>query len=122
MKRSIAVFMVLILVVSTFTACGASVDTSDPNQGLWKATTGEMMGVSMDVTEFFGEGFTIELMSKGKCNLVADGKKAGGTWTLADDGAFTVKGGGIDCKGYLEDGSLVLENVMDMGLDLYFVK
>ena len=121
MKKNIALILVLVLVVSMFTACGGSVDTSDPNQGVWKATTGEMLGVSMDVTEFFGEGFTIELKSKGKCTLVVDGKKANGTWTL-ESGAFTVKGGGIDCKGRLENGSLVLEDVMDMGLDLYFEK
>lgn len=75
----------------------------------------------MDVTDFFEEGFTIELKSGGKCALHVDGKKANGKWTL-EDGAFTVNGGGIDERGRLENGSLVLDDVLGMGLTLTFEK
>ncbi len=121
MKKSI-IALVACLVLIVLTACGGGkVDPSDPNQGLWRAATGEMMGISMEVEEFFGEGFTIELRSSGKCALNVDGEKANGTWTL-ENGAFNVKGGGLDCSGRLENGELTLENVMDMGLTLIFAK
>ena len=121
MKKTISVFLAVLLLFG-LTACGGSkVDTSDPNQGVWRATTGEMFGISSNVEEFFGKGFTIELNAKGKCALNVDGSKANGTWTL-DNGAFTVKGGGLDCKGRLENGKLTLEDVLGMGLTLVFEK
>ncbi len=121
MKKLTALLIVCFLLFS-LTACGGgTVDPNDPNQGLWTATKGEMMGLSMEVSEFFGEGFTIELQSDGKCALNVDGEKANGTWTLSG-GAFTVKGGGLDCAGRLENGQLTLENVLDMGLNLVFEK
>ena len=120
-KRLVAVFLVLILSVATLAGCAAKVDPSDPNQGLWKATSAEMLGVSMEASEMFGKGFTIELRDKGKCSLNVDGKKANGTWTL-DGSAFTVKGGGLDCEGTLSGGKIVLNDVMGMGMALTFEK
>ena len=120
-KRLIAVFLVLILSAATLAGCGAKIDPNDPNQGLWKATTAEMFGISMEVTDMFGKGFTIELKDKGKCALNVDGKKANGTWTL-DGSAFTVKGGGVNCQGTLANGKIVLDDVMGMGMALTFEK
>ena len=120
MKKLICLTMVFLL-LSSLAACGGKVDADDPNQGVWTAKTGAMMGISMDVEEMFGDGFTIELKANGKCALNVDGKKANGTWTLAD-GAITVKGGGLDCKGRLEDGRFSLEDVLGMGLTLVFEK
>ena len=122
MKKMLVLCLAIILCVSTFTACGGSaIDPNDPNQGLWVATTGEMLGISMEVSDYFGAGFTIELRNKGKCEITVDGSKVNGTWTL-DNGAFTVKGGGIDSAGRLENGTLTLEDVMGMGITLIFVK
>ena len=120
--KNVSVVLLAVVLVFSLCACGgAKIDPDDPNQGLWKAMTGEMFGMSTDVEDIFGEGFTIELQSNGKCTLNVDGKKANGTWTL-NNGAFTVKGGGIDCKGRLENGKLTLEDVLDMGLNLVFEK
>ena len=106
------------------TACknnSAGSASDDPNLGLWIATTGEMLGISIDVTDMFGKGFTIELKANGKCTLNVDGKKANGKWTLTD-GAFTAKGGGVECIGRLENSVLTLDDVMGMGLTLIFYK
>ena len=120
-KKLFAVLLVIAVTLSLVACGGGKVDPNDPNQGLWVAVNGEMMGFEMGVEEVFGEGFTIELQEKGKCTLMVDGKKANGTWTL-DNGAFTVKGGGLDSKGRLENGVLQLEDVMGMGLNLLFFK
>lgn len=125
MKRKIPpvlLALVMILGVLTFVACAAKdAKNDDPNLGVWNATTGEMFGISMDVADFFGKGFSIELKSGGKCALNVDGKKANGKWTL-ENGEFAVKGGGLDESGRLENGTLVLNNVLDMGLKLTFEK
>ena len=113
--------MVVLLVLGVAACGGNSGDSDDPNLGVWRAVTGEMFGMSMEVEEFFEKGFTVELKAKGKCALNVDGSKANGTWTL-DNGAFTLKGGGLDCKGRLENGKLTLEDVMGMGLTLVFEK
>ena len=121
MKKTISLLLAVLLLVSLGACGGAKIDPNDPNQGLWTATTGEMFGVTINVKDFFGEGFTIELQSKGKCVLTVDGSTAKGTWTL-NNGAFTVEGGGIDCAGRLENGKLTLDDVMGMGIALVFEK
>lgn len=76
--------------------------------GLYKAETAEYDGITVNVDNFFEKGFTIELKSRGKCKLFADGKTASGKWTL-DGTAFHVNGGGIDCDGTLENGVIRLD-------------
>ena len=109
----------MILSMLMLTACNDKGVSDDPNLGVWKATTGEMLGISIEVADMFGKGFTIELKAGGKCSLNVDGEKANGKWTL-DGVEITVKGGGIDCEGRLENGKLTLEDVMGMGLTLIF--
>ena len=121
MKKFITFVIVFMLVISMVACGGAKVDPNDPNQGMWRATTGEMFGLEANIEDFFEQGFTIELKAKGKCTLTVDGKKANGTWAL-NNGAFTVKGGGINCQGRLENGKLTLEDVLGSGLKLIFEK
>ena len=122
MKKKITVFiLIMVLGVATLAGCGGKVNPDDPNQGLWKATTGEMLGISVNIEDLFAKGFTIELQDKGKCTILADGKKSNGTWTL-EGSAFTVKGGGMDCAGTLANGSITLEDVLGMGINLTFEK
>ena len=94
------------LLVLTFLGCSGGKD-DDPNLGLYTAKTAEYRGVTVDVSEFFEQGFAIELKSGGKCKLTADGTSANGRWTL-DGTAFHVNGGGIDCDGTLENGVIRL--------------
>ena len=94
---------------------------SDPNAGVYQAVHADMWGVQTDVSGIWEKGFSIELMDKGKCKLSVDGKTSNGKWTL-DGERFTVSGGGFDSSGTLKDGVLTLENVMDMGLTLTFLR
>ena len=121
MKKIFSLLLAAALLAGLAGCGGKNEANDDPNLGVWTAKTGEMLGITIDVTDMFDGGFTIELKSGGKCALTVSGKKANGNWTL-DNGAFSVKGGGIDCKGRLENGKLTLEDVMDMGITLHFEK
>ena len=119
MRKVILMLLVLMLSISALTGCGG--DSDDPDLGLWKAVTGEMLGISMEVEDFFTQGFTIELKARGRCTLSVDGESANGRWTL-ENGVFTVSGGGLDGKGRLENDKLTLEDVLGTGLTLIFYK
>jgi len=118
MKILIAMALTVLLLISLI---AFNYEDDDPNHGVWKATKGEMLGVSMDVEDFFGEGFTIELKANGKCSLIVDGKKANGSWTL-DNGILEIKGGGIDSNGSLENGKLTMKYVLGTSLTLVLEK
>jgi len=118
----IAVILIVVLLVSLLggkSKPGAA--SSDPNVGIWTVVTAEMWGMETDISEIFENGFTIELLDKGKCKLNIDGTKGSGKWTL-EDGVFTIKGGGLDMSGTLKNGVLVLEDVMGIGLNLKLQK
>ena len=95
--------------------------SSDPNVGVWNVVTAEMWGIETDISDVFENGFTIELLDKGKCKLNIDGTKGNGKWTL-EDGVITIKGGGLDVSGTLKNGVLTLEDVMGIGLNLKLQK
>ena len=118
MKRTAAILLALVMALSLI-ACTGSSDpkSSDPNLGLYEATTMEYMGFSVGVSDLFEQGFSIELKANGKCVLNADGKTANGKWTL-DGRDFTVKGGGLDCTGTLENGVILLQYDDDVTITL----
>ena len=116
------VVILAIVLIAVFAGKGGNAPAStDPNLGVYNATTAEMWGVEMEVSDFWEKGFSIELKDKGKCAMEVDGAKSNGKWTL-EDGAFHVKGGGVDCDGTLANGVMTLENVLGMGITLTFEK
>ena len=100
---------------------GGGAAAADPNLGVYTASTAEMLGVEMDITDLFEEGVSIELKENGKCAMNVNGTKGSGKWTL-EDGVFHIKGGGLDCDGTLESGVMTLENMLGMGVQMTFVK
>ena len=119
MKKWI-VLLVTLCLMTVFVGCGGSA-SDDPNLGTYIGTTAKANGIEISIASFFGEGFNIELRANGKCKITVDTESAVGKWTL-DGEAFTVKGGGIECEGTLSDGVIILENVLDAGVDLTLVK
>jgi len=115
----IALAVILVLVLCLTTCGGKEPTVADPNLGLYNAVTAKAFGLEMSVTDLWENGFSVELLDKGKCKLNVDGTKANGKWTL-DGTAFTVKGGGFSGEGTLFEGVLILENVLDQGIDLTF--
>ena len=117
-----AVLVFLLLIVLLIRGCtGAVKDAFDPNLGVYNATTAEMYGIEMDVTDVWEGGVSIELKAKDKCVFNIDGEKYNIKWTL-DGTDINVKGKGLDCDGTLNQGTLVLEDVLGMGVNLTFQK
>lgn len=117
-----AVLVFLLLIVLLIRGCtGAVKDAFDPNLGVYNATTAEMYGIEMDVTDVWEGGVSIELKAKDKCVFNIDGEKYNIKWTL-DGTDINVKGKGLNCDGTLNQGTLVLEDVLGMGVNLTFQK
>ncbi len=117
-----AVLVFLLLIVLLIRGCtGAVKNAFDPNLGVYNATTAEMFGIEMDVADVWEGGVSIELKAKDKCVFTIDGEQYNIKWTL-DGSDIRIKGKGLDCEGTLNRGVLVLQDVMDMGVNLTFQK
>ena len=107
MKKILSLMLAALLLLS-FAGCSSGDDENDPNLGVYTAKTAEYRGLTVEVNQFFEQGFSIELKSGGKCKLTADGESASGKWTL-EGTKVHVNGGGIDCDGTLENGVIRLD-------------
>ncbi len=123
------VFIVLAALVVIAALCylfmgklGGAPAADSADLGLYTAQKAELMGMSVDVGTMWENGFSIELMKNGKCRVNVDGDKGNAKWSKEENGAFHLKGSGLDCSGTLRDGVLVLDNVMDSGVILTFTK
>ena len=93
----------------------------DPNLGVYEATLVEMYGMQLDPDDIYEQGFSIELKANGTCEINADGEKGRGNWTLEGD-QIAIDDGHSTINGKLSDGTMKLENMLDMGLDMTLEK
>ena len=100
---------------------GGKAPADDPVLGVYSAQKAETTGMTISIRTMWKNDFTIELKKGGRAALNVDGKTGSAKWKL-DGNRFTIKGSGIDCSGTLSDGTLILENVLDSGITLYFAK
>jgi hypothetical protein len=123
MKKISSIILAFIMLVS-FTACGGKSSDGDsdaPHLGMWNAVAASMMDMTLDISEVYDEGASLEMKDSGKFKLVLDGEKAYGKFTY-EDGLLNLSGDGLDLSGTIENDILTLTNMLDMGLDLIFEK
>ena len=114
--------MFVLLIVLLVKGCtGAVKDALDPNLGVYNATTAERNGKTVSATDILENGASIELKAKDKCVFNIDGVQYNIKWTL-DGTDINVKGKGLNCDGTLNQGTLVLEYVLGMGVNITFAK
>ena len=118
MKKVFSLFLALALLFS-LAACGGSAPP-DPNAGLYEAVSAQLHGITVSIADVFEDGFSLELKDGGKAVFHYDGKDYNLKWSLAD-GAFHAEGGGAELDGTLGDGVLLLQNVLDSGLEISMV-
>lgn len=108
MKRFLSLLLVLIFLLLAV-ACASDMPdaATDPNLGVYRATTAEYSGFTVSIDDVLESGMEIKLKSNGKCDIVVSGTKVGGKWTLSGTD-ITVKGGGVEWEGSLENGVMRL--------------
>jgi hypothetical protein len=124
MKKILALMLTAVLSVMMLTACGGGGGkyADSPYVGKWNATTAEMSGIQLQVSDIMNE-FSITLNDDGSCTVVVDtdgDKETGkGEWEPREGGGVTVK----DDSGTLDfddqDGKLT---IVYEGVTMYFEK
>ena len=109
MKR-LACFVLILALLLALAACGGE---PDPNAGVYKATTAEMSGISLDVNSVYDGGLSFELKDGGKAIMTMGGSDYNLRWKLEGD-AVTIIASDTELTGTLADGTMVL----DMGSGL----
>ena len=116
MKRIICALFLIALVLC-LTACGET----DPNCGLYVADTVSADGTTVDATDFFQGGFSIELKNGGRAVATINGETGSMKWTLDGD-QFSAKDSEGEVTGTLADGEITLVNIMGSGVDVHLVR
>ena len=119
----LAVLVVLAALIYVFSAVNRGKPPAADSDvlGIYVLQKAETNGITVDAGDLWKNGFTIELKARGRAELNVDGKTGGASWTL-EGSKFTIKGSGLDCSGTLKNGTLILRNVMNSGVKLYFTK
>ena len=107
------------MVIAALLLAGCGKSEPDPNSGMYEATSAEAFGMSMDPSELFADGISMELKDGGKAKFYLEGEDYSMKWEL-DGNSFHAKGSGAELDGTLEDGVLFLEDIMGMGVDMTF--
>ena len=122
-KLAIAVIVALVAVLMTTVILlivmlgGSSTGYSAEDIGLYNAVSAEKDAVTVDISGLFTDGFSIDLRSRGKCKINLNGELISGKWSCVDN-KLTVSGGGVVYTGYISDGVILLENLMNEGISL----
>lgn len=117
MKKITALLLAVVMLLS-LAACGGG--EPDPNAGIYQGIRGEMDGIVLTMEELFpGESY-LELKNGGKAELVLEGDKISGKWTLEGD-KFNLVVEGEDCPGTLKDGIITFD-FTGIGMYLTFAK
>lgn len=117
MKKILALLLALAVLLAV-AACGAE---PDPNCGLYKGTTVSMAGVTLPVEEAWENGLDIELKNGGWATMTIDGEDVTVRWSL-DGETITVTASDAEFTGTLAGGTMVLENLLDSGMDITLIK
>ncbi len=113
------VVIVLIIVLAVNLFSGGSSD--DPNIGVWTADEITMAGITMNPTEIYADGISLELKSNGNCTLTLDGDDYNADYEI-DGTTFTLIDGGDEFPGTIQGNVITITNLLDMGIDIVFVK
>lgn len=119
MKKVISMLLILTVALGLSACSGGKSD--DPNVGKWNAVSASMMGFDMETSELFDNGVSLEIKANGQFTLDVDGEKASGKWEYDGD-EIVFSSSDTSMVGTIENGTLILINLLDTGIDLRFEK
>ncbi len=136
--KKILVFALALSMIFVLAACGSSggssggtdqggttekatVDENGIPYGVYVGVSAEMMGVQMGLDEILDEGetFSIELKENNKVEVVAGKDKGSGKYSVEGD-QITISVGSEEMTGTYSDNSIVVEDMMGMGVTIFF--
>lgn len=116
MKKFVIILLIAALVLS-LTGCSSA---SDPNLGVYEARKASMKGVSLNVSEVYEGGFSVELKSGNKAVLHIDGEDYNLKWEL-EGTRFHLIAADTEFYGTLKDGTMKLPDFQGSGVDVTLV-
>ncbi len=117
MKKLHSLIAMLLLCTILFTACGGG---AGEDAIIYEGTEISMLGVSVPPEEISDGGITLALDDNGNATLTLDGEDYNCEWETSGT-RFTLTQGSDEFKGTMEDGVVVIENLLDSGMDITFV-
>lgn len=120
MKKLFALLLVVVMVFSLAACSGDEKNHNDPNLGIYKGHSVEVLGEVTPMSEVYSGRNQIELKSGGKGSFTLEGDTIDCEWELKGK-TLTISIEGEDSRGTLEEGVIVLD-FMGMGMDMTFVK
>ena len=120
MKRILSCVLAILMLLGLAACGGGGAAEPDPNAGVYEAVSARAFGISIDVEEVFPDGLSLTLKDGGKASFRYEGRDYSMSWTLEGE-AFHAKGIGVEVSGTLSGGVMVLQNVLDSGIDITLV-
>lgn len=107
MTRNLALVLCAAFCLLALAACGGSSVADSKYIGVWEGTTAEYAGLSLDVSDIFGD-FTVEFKDNGKVELTVGDESETGKWEEVEGGIMV---DGDEDMTFLEneDGDLYLD-------------
>lgn len=85
-KRLSVVLAAVCLLCLLLTGCMSDKYETSEYVGVWKATTGSMGGIQINVSKVVGGEFTLELKPNGDAKAIIGSEKGNGDWEETDKG------------------------------------
>ena len=117
----IALALVFIFVI--LPAIGGGSSGGSPELGVYNVQYATYGGYSVEVSDYFPDGFNVELKKGSKAAINMGGVSVEGKYTLVGNRIqIDVAGGAMTFSGTLENGVMTLTNVSGTGVDLILAK
>ena len=117
MKGTMKEKLIVVFVLMIVTLCSCGKTANEPLSGTYEGISAEMGGIKIDVLDALDDNITINLWDGGTGDFIYEGITYNISWKV-DGNTFHAEGGGAVLDGTLADDILILENVLDSGINL----
>ena len=111
-KKGLALLLVVVLAMSL---CACS---KDPNCGKYVCKSAKVGDISVNASEVYPNGASIDLQTAGACKVVLDGAEYSGSWK-SENSTVTITLEGEESKGTVSGNTLTID-IYDVGMTMVF--